>query len=380
MEGNKIYFKQPETKKEKKRAKSKSSGSSSIEFGGKKFKDKDKVVFYKEISSMLNAGLDVISALSIVSENEFSDKTKNIITKLNTDISNGASINQAFSDSESFSSYEIFNIKIGEETGRVKHVFKKLSEHYEQKDKQKKQFINAMIYPLSVVVISVIAVMFMMIFIVPMFKEVFGRTNADLPEITEAIISLSNFIQGNFVYIIGLSLILFLLVFINRKKTGFRKVTSSILLKIPVIKNVIKSYYLNRLCASFSILISSNIDLVRSIDFCSKMIGFYPLEESLRQMKSEILKGDSLHNTLNAKNKLFDNKFISFIKIGEETNQLDLMFEELSNQYADELEHRVSVLNKVIEPVIIIFLGGFVGLILVAMYLPMFEISTQMGF
>jgi type IV pilus assembly protein PilC len=143
-------------------------------------------------------------------------------------------------------------------------------------------------------------------------------------------------------------------------------------------KNMISKIYLARFCQSMNLLISSKTPLVTAIELVKKMIGFYPIEISLEIMQEDIMKGQPLHISL-SKFKIYNKRMVSLIKVAEEVNQLDTMFAKLAKQYTDEVEHETSILGSLIEPIMIIFLGLLVALILVAMYLPLFQMSNTVG-
>nr|MBA3971958.1 type II secretion system F family protein [Bacteroidota bacterium] len=145
-----------------------------------------------------------------------------------------------------------------------------------------------------------------------------------------------------------------------------------------VVKSMVSKIYLARFCQSMNLLISAKTPLVTAIDLVKKMVGFYPIEVSLEIIQNDILQGVPLHVTL-AKFEIYNKRMISLIKVAEEVNQLDTMFSKLAKQYSDEVEHQTSILGSLIEPIMIIFLGVLVAVILIAMYLPLFQMSSTIG-
>lgn len=220
------------------------------------------------------------------------------------------------------------------------------------------------------------AVFFMLEFVVPMFSDVFTRFRGQLPWITAKIISISKAMESNF-----LPAILFLASIAGffwyvRKTERFRKVFSGLLLKIPVAGNLVQKIYLARFCNSMRLLISAHIPLLRAISLSRQMIGYYPIESSLQKVEDDILQGHALHQSLE-RFSIYPAKMIMLLKIGEESNKLDYFFARISEQYIDEVEYQTTTLSSMMEPLIVVFLGLIVGTILIAMYLPMFQMSNS---
>jgi len=220
------------------------------------------------------------------------------------------------------------------------------------------------------------AVFFMLKFVVPMFGDVFKRFGGHLPYVTEKIIDVSNALQNNFLRFFIVVLLIAGFILFVRKTEQFRRIASRILLKIPVIGNLVQKIYLARFCNSMRLLINAKLPLLRAIALIRQMISFYPIESSLQKVEEDIMNGKSLHESLQ-QFKVYPSKMIQLVKVGEETNQLDYFFERISEQYIEEVEYKTSTLSNAMEPLIIIFLGLIVGVILIAMYLPLFQMSNS---
>jgi type IV pilus assembly protein PilC len=220
------------------------------------------------------------------------------------------------------------------------------------------------------------AVFFMLKFVVPMFGDVFKRFGGHLPWITEKIIGMSQALENNFLrFVILLALIVVFILYV-RKTEQFRKIASKIVLRIPVIGNLVQKIYLARFCNSMRLLINARLPLLRAIALIRQMISYYPIESSLQKVENDIMNGKSLHESLQ-QFRVYPSKMIQLVKVGEETNQLDYFFERISEQYIEEVEYKTSTLSSAMEPLIIIFLGVIVGVILIAMYLPLFQMSNS---
>jgi len=342
--------------------------SRDISLFGNKLSDKKKENFFSELSTLLSSGIDVKTALELVIEEQNKKNDKALFESIYKQVINGKSLSEAIMDSGKFTVYEHFSLKIGEESGRINEVLEDLAEFLNKKVKQKRQIVNSFTYPIMVLLTAVIAVIFMMNFIVPMFVDVFKRFNGKLPALTQFIIDVSNMFSKNIGWFIIIILGIVLLIYLQRKKDWYRKLKSKIILRLPI--------YISRFCQSMSMLMGSHTPMLKSIELVQNMIGFYPFEKALEKIQQDILKGSLLYESMN-KFPIFEKRVISLVRVGEEVNQLDKIFDKLNKHYSDELEHKISMLSSLLEPILIIFVGILVGIILVAMYLPLFSISTS---
>ena len=278
--------------------------------------------------------------------------------------------------SDKFTAHECFSVSIGEETGRLKEVLHDLSLFFSNRIKQRRQLVNTFTYPVIVIVTALLVVVFMMNFIVPMFVDIFSRFNGELPLLTQWVMNASEAFKENFW--IGIVILAGIVGFIMAMRTRlwFRKYSSQIAIKIPIVGTMLIKAYLARFCQTMSLLMAARIPLLRAIRLMGKMISFYPFEQALLHFEDEILHGKTLYDGM-GKYSFFDAKIRSLTKVGEEINQLDVIYENLSKQYSEELQHQVGILNGLLEPILIIFVGLLVAVILVAMYLPMFQMSNS---
>jgi type IV pilus assembly protein PilC len=349
-----------------------------IKFVNSQFSDKKKERFYSELSILFSAGVDIRSSLELIQEEQTKEKDKALFEGIKDAVVSGAGLSLAMQRSSMFSDYEIFSLQIGEESGRLTEVLGELSAFFEKKINQKRQLSKAMSYPIVVFAASFGALFFMMKFVVPMFSDVFKRFKGELPYFTRVIIHVSDFFSNYSMYLFLCLILIVVLLYRQRRKAWFRSYGAALVLRIPVVKEMVAKIYLARFCQSMNLLISARTPLVTALELVQRMVGFYPLEKSLTVVREDIMKGESLHKSL-SKFSIYNKRMISLIKVAEEVNQLDTMFGRMARQYSDEVEHQTSVLGSLIEPLMIIFLGALVAIILVAMYLPMFQMSSAVG-
>ncbi len=342
---------------------------------GKTFNDKHKENFYNELSNLLLCGVDIQKALTIIEEEQEKQKIKSVISVLRNKIVQGSSLSNAMKDSDHFTVYEYQCIGIGEETGRIVLVLDQLKGFFGDKVKLRRQMISVFTYPTFVLAITFGVLFFMLNSVVPMFENVFKQFGQELPMLTQKIITLSENFDTYFT--IGIILLVLLIGFgyYSRKEIWYREFTSSTVLKIPVFGSLIQKIYLARFCQSMELLMSSKTPLITSIDLVGKMIAFYPIEKSMQEIQKGITAGGTLHQSM-SNFSIFDKRLISMIKIAEEINQLDSTFERLTKQYQEEIDFKTKLVGTIIEPMIIILIGSIVGIIMVAMYLPMFNLSN----
>lgn len=341
----------------------------------KTFPDKAKEEFYKEFSSLLSSGIDIQRTLSILIEEQSKERLIKVLQGILNQLIKGSSLSLALAESGHFTAYEFQSIKIGEETGRLHIILEHLSEYFSNKVKLKRQLVSVFTYPVFVICITIGVLYFMLNSVVPMFEDVFKQFGQELPYLTQKIILVSKHFSTFLMFFVLILIVLFTIGYYQRKEVWFRKLTSTFILKMPVFGGLMKKIYLARTCQSLSLLLSSKTPLVSALTMVEEMIGFYPIEVSFKKIRQGIVKGGSFHVGL-SEFEIYDTRLVSLTKIAEETNQLDATFERLSKQYQEDIEFRTKLIGTIIEPLIIVMIGMIVGVIMVAMYLPMFNLSN----
>mgnify|MGYP000405330783 CR=1 FL=1 len=346
-----------------------------IKLFGDSFSNKKKEAFYLELNVLLSAGLTLKDGLLLLVDEQKKETDKKLIGSIVTLLIEGSSFSDAIKKHTEFSEYEYYSLKIGEETGTLQKISKELGAFYKRKNEQRRTIISALSYPLVVLFTAFLAVIFMLKFVVPMFANIFKQNNVELPWITKAIMSSSVFFQKY--YLIGFVLVVLMSVFIilNKEKEWYRKFTSIIVMKIPFVGEFVRKIKIAQFTQAITLLTSAKIPLLTGIQLTKKMINYYPLQDALVHIEEDILLGKSLHESLR-KYKVFDAKMVALIKVAGATNQNETIFQRLTDQYNEEIQHKSKMISATIEPFIILILGGIVAVILIAMYLPMFKLST----
>jgi type IV pilus assembly protein PilC len=221
-------------------------------------------------------------------------------------------------------------------------------------------------------------VIFMLQFVVPMFEDIFKQQNVELPAITVFVVNTSAFLKNYGWLVLVFFVALILSKALLNKKHWYKKSKDLLISKIPFVGSFVKTVYLSQFTQAIALLAASKVPIVNSINLVKQMIDFYPLTHALEKVEQQLLLGNTLSECL-SQHKLFDNKMIALVKVAEETNQTEYMFERLNIQYNSKVQQRSKMLSTIMEPIIILFVGLFVGFILIAMYLPMFKLSSILG-
>lgn len=345
---------------------------------GNSFTNKSKEQFYAELSLLLNSGVNLKTSLDLISEMQSKRKDRTLIEDISKEIVSGSSLSEALQKNKNFTPYEYHAIKIGENTGQLHKITSDLREYFNRKNELKRQLITSLSYPIIVLITACIVVFFMLNYVVPMFVDIFRQNQVALPWITEAIISLSNFVTENgwiilllfFGIAIGFKLV--------SKKNWYYRFTGIFLLKLPVIGVYIKRIYLIQFTQAMALLTNAKIGIVNGIGMVSDMIRFYPLENTLKMIEKDIIQGEKL-STAFAKHPFYDKKMLALLKVAEETNKTEYIFQKLYDQYSTEAKYQGQIISNFLNFLLTLLVGIIVGVILIAMYLPMFKLSSIIG-
>lgn len=346
-----------------------------ISLAGNGLPIKTKERFFTELETLTKAGLNLKPALELIIENH-KKKEKKLFQNLKEDVIAGSSLSEAMSKSGKFSEYEIFCIRIAEESGKMAPVLKDLADHFSKQLQFRRLLISALSYPVLVIFVAFASIAFLLNFLVPLFGDIYNRLHSDLPPITQVVVKISALFNVWFSPSILLAGLIAVGLYFFRKRPWLRKLKAGILGHLPIFGKLFKDIYLARFCQTMGFMLQSRIPILTAMPLVERIIGFYPIEVAIQNARLSIVKGKPLFESL-GKFKVFPHSLITLIKIGEEANQLPGMFLKLADQYNQEVEQRTKLLGSLIEPVLIIFLAAVVGFVLIAMYLPIFKLVTN---
>ncbi|MDC7996891.1 type II secretion system F family protein [Gilvibacter sediminis] len=343
-------------------------------FGGS-FSSKKKEYFYRELSILMQSGVSLKAALEIMLESQEKKKDKAFIERLITKVVSGKLLSEAIADEPGFSSYEQHALRIADRTGQKEVITSDLYHYYLNKNKQRRQLYGSLTYPIIVMLTAIGVTFFMLKFVVPTFQDTFRQNEVNLPGITEFIIGISEFVSTNGWMLFFGSLLIILLFSLIRKTNAYKRFIGKFVLRVPLIGNHIKRSYIVQFTHAMSLLTKSKVPLVTALGLVKEMIAFYPLSSALSKVESQIMNGELLHKAF-GRNPFFEKKMIALLKVAEETSQTEYIFNKLYEQYRDDLVYQSRQLSNILNPVLTLLVGFVVGIILLAMYLPMFQLSS----
>ena len=346
---------------------------------GPVFPSSEKQQFYHLLAVLLESGLSLVDGLDVIIGQTKKANVKEIISNLEEDLKKGHSFAESMAhQGNTFSGFEIYSIGAGEQTGRMTEIVQRLAHFYEKKIKLHRKLIQALSYPIAVIIISFFVVGFMMAFVVPMFQDIFARFDAELPALTEFIISVSSFFQANWGFILLSLGIMGLGIWSLRNNQWLIKWSSHLIIRLPLIGKLLMKIHLARLCYMLSLLLTSKVNLDKALAIMKDLLTFYPFKTTFETIRQEVVDGKSLNEAFK-QHSIYPDYLHQIIRIGEESATLGKMLGKLANRLEDESETGVGQLTQFLEPVLILFLGGMVAIILISMYLPMFKLTGSVG-
>ena len=350
-----------------------------VSFMQPKVTNKDIVIFTRQFSTMIDAGLPLVQGLTILADQAENKTFKRILKDIVRDVEGGSSLAEAMErHPKVFDSLFVNLIAAGEVGGILDTILQRLAAYIEKVEKLKSQIKGAMTYPIIVVAIAIIVIAVIMIFVIPVFQDMFSSFGKALPVPTQIVVAMSNFTKGNILYIIG-ALILFVFLFKKyRGTTGGRKVTDTLALKLPIFGPLLKKVAVARFSRTLGTMIRSGVPIIKALEIVAKTSGNVVLEEVVLDVRSSIAEGQPIAEPL-SENDIFPNMVVQMIAVGEATGALDTMLEKIADFYDDEVDVAVEAMTAMLEPLLMVFLGGAIGGLVIAMYLPIFGMAAAMG-
>lgn len=344
-----------------------------------KVKEKNVVVFCRVFSTMISAGLPLIQCLDLLAQQESNKAFAKIIREIKEDIEGGTSLTDALKKYPKVFD-ELFTnlIAAGEAGGVLDVVLERLSNYMEKAMKLKSRVKGAMVYPASILLISLGVVALLLIKVIPVFRGMFESMGGELPPLTAVMIAASDFAQSYWWII--LSILVLIYVIYNRvyKIEKGRWAIDSLLLKMPLFGELLKKVAVAKFSRTLATMLSSGVSILEGLSIVSKTSGNVVVEDALLKTRQSISGGESIAGPLEASG-LFPQMVVQMIAVGEATGALDSMLRKIADFYDDEVDAVVSAMMTLMEPLMIVFLGGIVGTMIVAMYLPIFKMAALIG-
>ncbi|MBA3070705.1 MAG: type II secretion system F family protein [Nitrospirae bacterium] len=346
-------------------------------FGGGKVNDKDIVVFTRQFSTMIDAGLPLLQALDILSTQVESKTLARVLGEIKENVEAGSTYADALKKHPRvFSELYANMVAAGEAGGILDTILNRLAAYIEKAMKLKKKVKGAMVYPIVVSTVAILAIAIIMIFVVPTFSKMFAQLGGTLPLPTLMIISLSKFLAGIGGLLTGgaiVGIVVALKQFRHTEKGTH--ITDKILLKLPIFGVLLNKVAVAKFTRTLGTLVSSGVPILDGLEITAKTSGNKVIEYAIMEVRKQVTGGKTLAEPL-TKAKVFPPMVTHMISVGETTGALDTMLNKIADFYDDEVDAAVNALTSMMEPMLMVFLGGAVGFIVVAMYLPIFKLIT----
>ena len=338
-----------------------------------KVKTKDIVIFTRQFSTMINAGLPLVQALDILSKQSENPALQEITRQVVYDVESGNTVADALAKHpKAFTELYTNMVAAGEAGGILDTILMRLATFLEKNDALVGKVKSAMMYPMVITSVAAIAIMVLLIFVIPTFETMFASVNLALPMPTRVVIGMSNFLQGNW-WLCGVGGYALVFLFKRYRNTsGGKLTTDKIMLKLPVIGDVVRKSSVSRFTRTLGTLISSGVSILDGLEITAKTSGNRVIHDAIMGSRASIAGGDTISAPL-AKSAVFPPMVISMIAVGEQTGGLDEMLSKIADFYDTEVDTAVSGLLSLMEPVMIVVLGVVVRGMVVAMYLPIFD-------
>jgi type IV pilus assembly protein PilC len=353
------------------------SGERGARTAFKKVKPKNLQVFSRQLATMIEAGVSVVAALVTLEEQTDDKYLREVIAEIRSDVEGGMVLSKAFArHPKVFNRLYVSMIEAGESSGTLDKVLDRAATQIEKENKLRRRVKGAMVYPAVVITFASLVLTFMLMFIVPVFANIFEDLNGELPKPTQFVMGMSN-VMRHWWFIIFPLLIGLVFAFRRWKQTeSGRQIWDRFKLKIPMkIGAVVHKVALARVSRTLATLIAAGVDIIKALEITGATSGNWVVEQSLENVKNRVHEGAPISQPL-SEDPTFPAMVGHMVKVGEETGELDKMLGKVADFYEDEVDTAIQSLTSIIEPLLMIGVGAMVGLIVISMYMPMFKMLT----
>lgn len=350
--------------------------SESIDLIPEKIKSKDITIFFRQLSVMLNAGLPLVQGFELAEKGCDIKPLKKLLSEVRQSLEGGAPLAESMRKHDEFDKLTCSLIKAGEDGGILDDILLRICEYQEKANALKAKLKSAMVYPISILVISFIVTSILMIFVIPVFSEMFADFGAELPAPTQIAMAMSDFFI-EYWYIIFSAPVIALMLFKNayKRSTSFHRAVDKAMLSFPIFGEILRKGAVARFCRTFATLDAAGVPILDAMDTVAETSGNLYLEETVISCKTSISSGRSLSEPL-IESGVFPVMVTQMIAIGEQTGALETMMSKIADFYEEEVDTAVDGLTALIEPIIMAFLGVVIGGLVIAMYLPIFQMAS----
>ena len=344
---------------------------------GAKITPQDIAVFSRQMATMMMAGVPMVSAFDILSGGSNNPRMKTLLNDIKTDIESGSTLSESLAKHPlQFDELYVNLVAAGETAGVLDTLLDEIATYKERVEEIKAKIKKALFYPTAVVAVAIIVSAILLVFVVPQFQDVFQSFGADLPAFTLMVISLSEWVQANgLLILVGFIVLVSVIVYLRKKSEGFNHAVDRISLKIPVVGGILHHSAIARFSRTLATTFAAGVPLVDALETVSGATGNHVYGEAVRRIKEDVAVGHQLQLAMTQTN-VFPHMVISMTAIGEESGALDKMLIKVAEFYEREVNNAVDALSSLLEPLIMVVIGGVVGSLVVAMYLPIFKLGA----
>jgi type IV pilus assembly protein PilC len=350
-----------------------------VSFLQQKVKEKDVIIFSRQFSTMIDAGLPIIQCLDILQSQNENGAFKKILKEIKDSVEGGSTLADALKRyPKQFDNLYVNMVAAGEAGGILDVILKRLSGYMEKAAKLKRKVKGAMVYPGITITVAVVVVAIILVFVIPVFQQMFADFGGELPKPTQLVIGLSNFVKDRILWII-IGVVLFSIAFRQYYKTPKGRLSvDAMLLKLPVFGILLRKVAVAKFTRTMGTMLGSGVAILDALDIVAKTSGNRIVENAIYSVRSGIAEGRTMADPL-AASGVFPAMVCQMIAVGESTGALDAMLEKIADFYDEEVDQAVENLTAMIEPMMIVFLGIVIGGLIVAMYLPIFKMAGAVG-
>ncbi len=349
-----------------------------FKLGKGRVKTKELVMFTRQFATMIDAGLPLVQCLEIQADQQPNKRFKEILRDVKGEVEQGSTFADALrKHPKPFDDLYTNLVQAGEIGGILDTILNRLAIYLEKAESLKRKVKGAMVYPATILVVAIGVVVLLLVKVIPVFEKMFQDFGGQLPGPTQFVVNLSHFMQQYIVLILGA---MFALVFAflqaRRRSRGFRFRTDQIFLKAPIFGSLLRKVAVARFSRTLGTMISSGVPILDALDICARTAGNLVIEQGLVKTRTAISEGRTIAEPLEASG-VFPGMVVQMIAVGEQTGAMDAMLGKIADFYDEEVDTAVDALTALLEPLMMVFLGGTVGGLLMAMYLPIFKLAEN---
>lgn len=339
---------------------------------------KGMVVFSRQFSSLIDSGVPIVQCLDILAQQERRPLFKKILETIKVDIEGGAGLAEALAKHpKAFNEFFIRIVEAGEISGTLDQAIKRVGLQLEKLGRLRSKVIGALIYPILTVIVSIIVLIFLLIKVIPEISKLYSQSSASLPEITQFVLNISSFVQNEYGVMIGVVAVLVTVTPVIYRQPNVKRIVDPLLLKVPLFGSLIKKSGIARFSRTLSTLTSSGVPLLTAFDICTKLISNTAIKETIRNASIAVAEGKSIASGLTSKSEIFPPMVTHMVSIGEMTGRLDDLLGKVADIYDDEVDDAVGAMTGLLQPALIIVVGAIIAFLLMAMYLPIFQLAEK---